>query len=95
MPIPDTIAGAPQLREDLRWLWEAFSDLTTERPPSGGMGGPPGHIPWRAMHAYCAAHGIRGVHERSFVDVLKAMDDVYLEHACKKLKKDAPNVDPG
>lgn len=94
MPIPDAIAGAPQLREDLRWYWEAFSDLTTERTP-GAMGGPPSHIPWRALHAYCAAHGLRGEAERSFVDVLKAMDDAYLEHACRKLKKDAPDVNAG
>lgn len=85
MAIPEAIAGAPMLRDDLKWIWEAFSDLTTERPP-GSMGGAPGLIPWRAMHAYCGAHGIRGVEERHFIEVLKAMDDAYLEHICKQLK---------
>jgi hypothetical protein len=86
MAIPDAIAGAPTLREDLRWLWEAFSDLTTERSP-GAMGSPPGHIPWRAMHAWCAANGLRGDDEAHFVGCIKAMDDAYLEHVCRKLKE--------
>lgn len=86
MAIPDAIAGAPQLREDLRWLWDAFSDLTTERAP-GSMGGAPGHIPWRAMHDWCMAHHLRGDEETHFVACLKVMDDAYLEHVCKKLKE--------
>lgn len=86
MAIPDAIAGAPTLREDLKWVWYAFSDLTTERAP-GAMGAAPGHIPWRAMHAYCAAHGIRGDEETHFIEVVKAMDDAYLEHTVKRLKE--------
>lgn len=95
MAIPEAIAGAPTLRSDLRWVWDAFSDLTTERPP--GSMGPPGHIPWRAMHEYCIAKRIRGEDEDMFVDVIKAMDDAYLEHAAKEFKeakeRNAPDVD--
>lgn len=84
MAIPETIAGAPRLRDDLRWVWDAFSDLTTERAP--GAMGPPGHIPWRALHAYCQVHGIRGLHYHHFKEVVKAMDDAYLEYLAKKMK---------
>lgn len=85
MPIPDAIAGAPRLRDDLRWVWDAFSDLSTERAP--GSMGPPGHIPWQAMHAYCAANGLRGDEEAWFVDVIRAMDEVYMEHAARKIEE--------
>lgn len=94
MAIPDAIAGAPRLRDDLRWLWEAFSDLTTERPP-GSAGGAPGNIPWRAMHAYCGSLGIRDDEERHVIEVIKAMDDAYLEHLCKQLKDKSDHGKPG
>lgn len=84
MAIPEKIAGAPRLREDLRWVWDAFSDLTTERAP--GSMGPPGHIPWRAIYTYCQVHGIRGVQFDHFKEVVKSMDDAYLEHLAKKIK---------
>lgn len=49
--------------------------------------GPPGHIPWRAMHAYCEAKGVRGDDQDSFVELVKAMDDTYLEHVSRQLDR--------
>ena len=84
MAIPDAIAGAPILREDLRWVWDAFSDLTTERAP--GSMGPPGHIPWRAMLSFAQQHRLTGAGYQHFKELIKAMDDVYLEHIAAEIK---------
>lgn len=85
MAIPEAIAGAPILREDLRWVWDAFSDLTTERAP--GAMGPPGHIPWRAIYTYCSVHRITGPEFRHFKEVIKEMDDAYLAYLTKKIQE--------
>lgn len=85
MAIPQAIAGAPRLREDLQWIWDAFSDLTTERAPGGF--GPPGHIPWRAVRDYAREFGIRGVAFLHFKEVVKEMDDALLAHIAKEMAK--------
>lgn len=85
MAIPEKIAGAPVLRNDLHWIWEAFSDLTTERMP--GSMGPPGHIPWRAIYAYAKVYRITGAHFIYFKEVIKEMDDAYMAYVSKKIKE--------
>ena len=39
------------------------------------------------MYAYCQVHGIKGKDYHHFKDVVKAMDDAYLEHIAKEINR--------
>lgn len=85
MPIPDSIAGAPKLRPGLEHYWEAFDDLSTERAPPGW--GPPGRIPWTAIHRYAMAHGYHGDAYLDLKEVVKAMDEAFMSHCEKDMER--------
>lgn len=86
MPMPDSIVGAPTLRPGLEPYWHAFNRLTTERAP--GSMGPPGRIPWSAIHRYATAYAYAGDDYEDLMDLIFAMDEAFMGHVEKLHAKD-------
>jgi hypothetical protein len=76
--------------EALRFVWDAFWNLTTDRP----VGFATGPIPWTAVDRYAARHRIDGADAfERFLAVIRAMDGAYLDHLERereKARKDNP-----
>jgi hypothetical protein len=85
MPIPDSIAGAPQLRPGLEHYWDAFSDLTGERQLGFGA---PGPIPWSAKMQWARYHRMSREETDVLLFLVDRMDECFLEHMARKLDKD-------
>jgi hypothetical protein len=56
--------------------WEAFTQLSTDRP----VGLSRGAIPWSSIDRYAARHGIDGDDFNRFCVLIRAMDGAYLTH---------------
>ena len=56
--------------------WEAFAQLSTDRP----VGLTRGAIPWSSIDRYAARHGIDGDDFNRFCALIRAMDGAYLTH---------------
>ena len=56
--------------------WEAFVQLSTDRP----VGLTRGAIPWSSIDRYAARHGIDGDDFNRFYALIRAMDATYLAH---------------
>jgi hypothetical protein len=56
--------------------WEAFDQLSTDRP----VGLTRGAIPWTAIDRYAARHGIEAEDFDRFCALIRAMDTAYLAH---------------
>jgi hypothetical protein len=67
--------------------WEAFAQLSTDRP----VGLTRGAIPWSSIDRYAARHGIDGDDDfNRFCALIRAMDATYLAH----LKDKQPDAKP-
>ena len=56
--------------------WEAFAQLSTDRP----VGLARGAIPWSSIDRYAARHGIDGDDFNRFCALIRAMDAAYLAY---------------
>lgn len=76
--------------EALRFVWDAFWNLSTDRP----VGFATGPIPWSAVDRYAGRHRLEGADSfQRFLDLIRSMDGAYLEHLERereKARKDNP-----
>ena len=75
-PLPDKIANAPSLIRGLERVFNAFINLNTCRPVGMGVG----FIPWIAIDTYAQRMGYMGANYDEFVELIRAMDEEYMEH---------------
>ena len=66
--------------------WEAFAQLSTDRP----VGVTRGAIPWTSIDRYAARHGIEAEDFDRFCRMIRAMDAAYLAY----LKDKPPSATP-
>jgi hypothetical protein len=66
--------------------WEAFVQLSTDRP----VGLTRGAIPWSSIDRYSARHGIDGDDFNRFCALIRAMDAAYLAY----FKDKPPSAQP-
>ncbi|HEX2554252.1 MAG TPA: hypothetical protein VHL98_11150 [Microvirga sp.] len=83
---PRALLEQPEIWPHLAWVWDAFNDLSSDRP-FGAMGGA-GRIPWSSIDRYAARHGIDDpdAFDR-FKRLLGAMDRAYLDHEAERAKQ--------
>jgi hypothetical protein len=76
----------PELDRHLRFTWQAFWDLSNDRPAVfGGIGG----IPFSAIDRYAKRYDITDVDEFDrFARLLKAMDTVFQTHVMECAKEE-------
>jgi hypothetical protein len=73
--------------EAVRFAWDAFWHLTTDRP----VGFVTGPIPWTAVDRYAARHRIDSADAfERFHALIRAMDGTYLDHL-ERARKDKPD----
>ncbi len=84
-PLPDVIANAPELLLGLDSYFEAFVELSTCR----GLGMASGPIPWTAVDRYAERHGYSGEGFEYLLQMIRAMDEAFLEHSRKNSQKAA------
>lgn len=73
--------------EAVRFVWDAFWNLTTDRP----VGFATGPIPWGSIDRYAVRHRIDGADAfERFLALIRAMDGAYLDHL-EQVRKDKPD----
>ena len=87
LPLPDTIANAPELSLGLDLFYTAFHDLNSCRT----LGFAEGPIPWLAIDDYCGRLSITGVQREDLLYHVQQLDTVYLEYRAKQATKSAGN----
>lgn len=75
------VATRPDLDVVEAWYWEAYQLLHASRVQTG-FG--PGSIPLTEMLAYAEVKGMSSESRQDFIEVMRAMDRVYLEQVSKK-----------
>lgn len=83
LPIPDSLANPPQIKFGLEIYWNAFLNLNCDRASSFDVG----PIPTVAILSYASYYDIDDV--ESFLEVIRRMDNAFIEHHTKKNKRDA------
>jgi hypothetical protein len=71
------------VRDDLVDLWGAFWELSTDRAIGFGVG----PIPFTAIDRLASRAGIIDDAFDDFLDLMRAMDDIFLAEADRKLKQ--------
>lgn len=87
MPLPDAIAGAPELLAGLEAYYEAFIELSTCRDSGMGVG----PIPWTAVDQYARRYGFTGDGFGYLLKMVRALDDAFLKHQRQKDKEARDN----
>jgi hypothetical protein len=82
-PTPTWLEEAPDAWSGDSFYMKAFWDLSTER----AIGFTIGPIPWQAIRLYASANGLPQYMMRLFESVIRAMDEVYMQHAEETRKK--------
>lgn len=80
IPLPEKIANAPRILKGLEGFYIAFWELSTDR--QSGMGAGP--IPWTAINLYCQREGVTGEDYDYLLDMVRAMDRVFLDYQKEK-----------
>ena len=75
MPLPDTIANAPELGPGLDFFYTAFLDLTSERK----MGFSAGPVGWLSIHEYAKAYEVTGEQREDLFYHVQKLDEAYLK----------------
>ena len=79
--MPDALLKQPDIAEDCLWLWRAFHEVSHDRSFGYGVG----PIPAMSIDAYARRHRIDDPDQyEMLVEVLRALDRVYMEQANKK-----------
>jgi hypothetical protein len=73
----------PLLPEHLLWVWQAFRELSTDRAFSTTLG----PIPRQAITDFARFHGIAGDEFAYLTELIRRMDDVYIEYQADRSKK--------
>jgi hypothetical protein len=89
-PLPDRIANAPELDDDLLFYFDAYLELSTERQ----IGMTAGPIPVSSLWAYCDRLialdvGFDSEDVYRFERIIKGLDSIYLTNQKNKIKQDA------
>ena len=74
------IANAPALLPGLETYYEAFVELSTDRPIGMGIG----PIPWTAIDLYAWRHGFSGDGFDYLLYMVRALDDAFLAYSRAK-----------
>lgn len=83
-------SGAPKWADPVeltvgdKFYLAGFYDISTDRP----VGMSVGYIPWRSMIEYCQFYGASTDETERFVQIIKAIDAVYVAESCKGDSKD-------
>ncbi|WP_157091541.1 phage tail assembly chaperone [Methylobacterium nodulans] len=92
LPPPAALLARPELPELAQVAWDAFWDLTAERPLGFGA---VGAIPWSTIAAWADRHGIRcGDQFARLKRLVMALDRRWLEHLRASVPK-PPNPGAG
>ncbi|RKW55983.1 MAG: hypothetical protein D8B57_02400 [Prevotella sp.] len=83
MPLPESIANAPDLQIGLELYLEAFMDLTTTRQ----LGMAAGPIPWNYIREWGVYNELNAEQMDSLFYHIRHMDEAYLEHMAKDAKR--------
>src|SRR5262249_1598149 len=70
------VAGRVDPEAHLALEWEAFAQLSTDRP----VGLSRGAIPWSSIDGYAARFSIAGDESGRFARLIRAMDEAYLAY---------------
>lgn len=79
-PLPAVIANAPELQEGLRFWYNAFLDLSADRPV--GMG--EGPIPWTSIERYAERWDLDEDESDDLHHHIRSMDKTYLKYRAAK-----------
>lgn len=78
--VPDALQKRPDIPEHWVWVWDAFFELSNDRSFAFSIG----PIPSSAIHIYAHAHGITDQDQlQTMIEIIRAMDAVYLDHVRK------------
>jgi hypothetical protein len=80
LPIPGKIENAPELREDLRFYYEAFLELDCERD----SGFQAGAIKWSSIKEYGQFHELEEEQFENLFFFIRRMDNIRLRELSKK-----------
>jgi len=83
--LPAVFAQAPEVPFGTQFLLEAFDELSTCRALGFGGAGP---IPWTAVQQYAEAHGYDDETRDVLLEVVRALDLVYMNWMAERLKSD-------
>ncbi|WP_425339724.1 phage tail assembly chaperone [Methylobacterium platani] len=86
-PPPPALLQRPELPELASLAWDAFWDLTGERPLGFGA---QGRIPWSAVDRWGARYAIAGEQFTRLKRIVQALDAAWLEHMNKPADKQPP-----
>lgn len=81
--LPEWYINAPEIPEGAEIFFQHFYDLTTCRQ----FGDQPGPIPWLAIAQYADHHGYVGAAKEIVIQVMRDMDNTYLEWTAKEIKR--------
>jgi len=79
-PLPDVIANAPELHDGQRFWYNAFLDLSTDRPVGFGEG----PIPWSSIECYADAFRLRDLDREDLHFHVRSLDKAYLKFKADK-----------
>lgn len=82
-PLPESFLNAPSLYFGLNEYYSAFWRLHTDRQIGMGIG----PIPWASIERYADRENMDDEELERFEVLIRAMDNVYLEHANKPKDK--------
>jgi hypothetical protein len=74
------VATRPELFGHLRFEWDAFRALSTDRPVGLAMG----PIPWSSIDRFADRYGIAGDDFDRLAELIQAMDVAYRDYHEKK-----------
>lgn len=81
--LPEWFTNAPEIPEGAEIFFQHFYDLTTCRQ----YGDQPGPIPWLATAQYADHHGYVGSAKEIVIQVIREMDNTYLEWSAKEINR--------
>ncbi len=79
-PIPDKIANKPILAKGLYFYFNAFHELSTDRPVGYTMG----QIPYSSILSYCKYYTFDYEETSDFLYLIRKIDSAYIEYKDKK-----------
>ena len=84
---PKALQARPSLEPHLTFWWNAFVELSRDRPVHMGA---VGSIPFTSLDRWAQRYGITGLNEfDTFRAVMRAMDAVVHAHGVKQMRKGA------
>ncbi len=86
--LPDWYINEPQISQVDYFYIKSFYDLSTCRN-SGMSIGP---IPWTAIKKYTEHYGLEFDVAESLIDIIKEMDEAYMDYQNKETEKNKPKV---